>query len=265
VQKGEFRHAAKPIDTAAVGYLRYVTIGSGRTPIILLVEDEAALREAVERHLVGQGFTVVTAATISQARAATWEHQPDLMLLDVLLPDGSGYELCAELRAATTAPIIYLTALGQDRSVVRGLEAGGDDYISKPFSLEVLTARINAQLRRIGAPRAARIDLPPLHLDFVSGRVSLEGRQIKLSKIELQLLGYFAAHAGIGATQEELLSSVWGDNSGVPTNTVRQHVSSLRRKLGLDAASPFELVHTPDKRYVFQQVRFPTTGQRAEP
>jgi DNA-binding response OmpR family regulator len=233
-----------------------VVNGSGRPPIVLIVEDEAALRDAVERHLSNQGFSVVSAGTIAGARAAVWEHQPDLLLLDVLLPDGSGYELCAELRTITTAPIIYLTALGQDRAVVRGLEAGGDDYIAKPFSLEVLTARVNAQLRRLGSPRAARIDLPPLHLDFVSGRVSLEGRLIKLSKIELQLLGYFAVHAGIGATQGELLSAVWGDNSGVPTNTVRQHVSSLRRKLDLNAASAFELVHTVDKRYVFQQVRF---------
>jgi DNA-binding response OmpR family regulator len=178
----------------------------------------------------------------------------------VLLPDGSGYELCAELRPITAAPIIYLTALGHDRAVVKGLEAGGDDYIAKPFSLEVLTARINAQLRRVGSPRAARIDLPPLHLDFVSGKVTLEGRPIKLSKIELQLLGYFAANAGIGATQDELLRAVWGDESGLPTNTVRQHISSLRRKLNLDAASAFELVHTSDKRYVFQQVRFDTVG-----
>lgn len=233
-----------------------MTTASTRAPIILLVEDEPDLREAVERHLSSQGFTVVTADSLAAARAAAWEYQPDLLLLDVLLPDGSGYELCAQLRATTSAPIIYLTALGHDRAVVQGLEAGGDDYIAKPFSLDVLTARVNAHLRRTGSSRWARIDLPPLHLDFVSGRVTLEGRTIKLSRIELQLLGYFAANVGVGATQEELLKAVWGDESGLPTNTVRQHVSMLRRKLGLDAASPFELVHTPDKRYVFQQVRF---------
>jgi DNA-binding response OmpR family regulator len=224
----------------------------------LLVEDEPALREAVERHLTGQGFNVVTADSVAKGRAAAWEHQPDLLLLDVLLPDGSGYELCAELRATTSAPIIYITALGHDRAVVQGLDAGGDDYIAKPFSLDVLTARISAQLRRVGAARWARIDLPPLHLDLVSGRATLEGRAIKLSRIELQLLSFFAANVGVGATQDELLRAVWGDESGLPTNTVRQHVSMLRRKLNLDAASAFELVHTADKRYVFQQVRFDT-------
>jgi DNA-binding response OmpR family regulator len=174
----------------------------------------------------------------------------------VLLPDGSGYELCAKLRPITSAAIIYLTALGQDRAVVRGLDAGGDDYIAKPFNFDVLTARLNSQLRRTASPRAARIDLPPLHLDYLTGRVLLEGREIELTKMELQLLGYFAANVGVGATQEDLLISVWRAKSSTQTNTVRQTVSSLRRKLGLDEASAFELEFTPDKRYVFRQVRF---------
>lgn len=225
-------------------------------PIVLIVEDEVALREAVARHLDQQGFAVIEAGSVQQGLAAVWEHQPDVVLLDVLLPDGSGYELCARLRPITAAAIIYLTALGHDRAVVRGLAVGGDDYIAKPFNLDVLTARINSHLRRAASPRAARIDLPPLHLDYLTGRVVLEGREIVLTKMELQLLGYFAANVGIGATQEELFSSVWQAKVITPTNTVRQTVSSLRRKLGLDAASAFELELTSDKRYVFRQVRF---------
>lgn len=227
-----------------------------RAPRVLIVEDEPALLGAFSRHLEQLGFDVTQAATIQQARAAVWEQLPDVVLLDVLLPDGSGYDLCAELRRMTSAPIIYVTALGQDNAVVRGLAAGGDDYLTKPFSLDVLTARINAQLRRSGAPRALRIELPPLYVDFVTGKVTLEGRVIALSQKELQLLGYFATNAGQGVTQEELLDAVWDDKSGVPTNTVRQHISNLRRKLRLNGASAFELILTADHRYVFQQVRF---------
>jgi len=227
-----------------------------RRPLILVVEDEPELLEVVARHLDQHGFEVLRAGTIAEARAAVWERQPDLLLLDVLLPDGSGYDLCTELRRSMSAPIIYLTALAQDRAVVRGLSAGGDDYIAKPFSLDVLTARINAQLRRHGLSAAMRIDLPPLHLDFVTGKVTLGEDDIDLSKREMQLLAYLAANTGQGFTQEELLERVWDDHSGLPTNTVRQHVSTLRRKLGLDEASAFELVLTPDRRYVFQQVRF---------
>ena len=227
-----------------------------RRPLILMVEDEQELLTVVARHLDQQGFEVLQAGTIAAARTILWERQPDLLLLDVLLPDGSGYDLCAEIRKSMSAPIIYLTALAQDRAVVRGLDAGGDDYIAKPFSLDVLTARINAQLRRHGLSAAMRIDLPPLHLDFVTGKATLAGADIDLSKREMQLLAFLAANTGQGFTQEELLEQVWDDHSGMPTNTVRQHVSMLRRKLSLDEASAFELVLTPDRRYVFQQVRF---------
>lgn len=233
-----------------------MTGGTGRTPIVLVVEDEVPLRHAVVRHLTEQGFNVIEAGSVAEGQAAVWEHQPDVVLLDVLLPDGSGYDLCAKLRPITSAAIIYLTALGQDVAVVRGLDAGGDDYIAKPFNLDVLTARINSQLRRTTSPRVARIDVPPLHLDYLTGRVVLDGREVELTKMELQLLGYFAANLGVGATPDELLTSVWRAKAVTPTNTVRQTVSSLRRKLGLDAAAAFELEFTPDKRYVFRQVRF---------
>ncbi len=233
-----------------------MTGATGRTPIVLVVEDEVPLRHAVARHLGDQGFVVIEAGSVAEGQAAVWEHQPDVVLLDVLLPDGSGYDLCAKLRPITSAAIIYLTALGQDVAVVRGLDAGGDDYIAKPFNLDVLTARINSQLRRTTSPRVARIDLPPLHLDYLTGRVVLEGREIALTKMELQLLGFFAANVGIGATQDELLLSVWRAKAVTQTNTVRQTVSSLRRKLRLDAAAAFELEFTADKRYVFRQVRF---------
>lgn len=229
---------------------------SSRTPIVLIVEDEVPLRESVGRHLTSSGFAVVEAGSVAEGLASAWEHQPDVILLDVLLPDGSGYELCAKLRPITAAPIIYLTALGQDRNIVAGLATGADDYIAKPFGLEVLAARIQAQLRRTSAPRKGRIDLPPLHLDYLTGEVVLDGREVYLTKMELQLLGYFATNVGVGATQSELLAAVWRSKADIATNTVRQTVSSLRKKLSLNQGSAFELEMAADKRYVFRQVRF---------
>ena len=230
-----------------------------RAPIVLVVEDEAPLRESVCRHLSASGFTVIEAGSVGSGLAAAWEHQPDVVLIDVLLPDGSGYELCTRLRPITAAAIIYITALGQDRNVVQGLATGADDYIAKPFSLDVLVARIQAQLRRTASPRKGRIDLPPLHLDFLTGQVILEGREVALTKMELQLLGFFATNVGVGASQAELLTAVWRSKADIPTNTVRQTVSSLRKKLGLHPGSAFELEMSPDKRYVFRQVRFDPT------
>jgi DNA-binding response OmpR family regulator len=227
-----------------------------RRPLILIVEDEPALLNAMSHHLADEGFAVAQAGTAALAREVLWTRQPDLILLDVLLPDGSGFDLCAEIRPATSAPIVYVTALGKDREVVRGFEAGGDDYICKPFSLDVLTARVNAHLRRHSSPASTRLDLPPLHLDFLTGRVSLNDVEADLTKREIQLLAYFATRVGRGSTQEEILATVWGDRSGLPTNTVRQHISTLRRKLGLGPGSAFELVCMPDGRYVFQQLRF---------
>ncbi len=125
-----------------------------RAPIVLVVEDEVPLRQSVARHLDASGFTVVEAGSVAEGLAAAWEQQPDVILLDVLLPDGSGYDLCARLRPITSAPIIYLTALGQDRHIVEGLGDRADDYIPKPFSLEVLTP--GSRLSCVARPRRAR-------------------------------------------------------------------------------------------------------------
>lgn len=225
------------------------------SPYVLVVEDEPALAQAIREHLTSVGFVVELAGTITEARQVTAERDPDLVVLDVLLPDGSGYDFCAELRRTTPAAIIYTSALGQDNAVVRGLDAGGDDYLAKPFSLEVLTARINAQLRRRSRATVLRLDLPPLHMDLVSGSVVLSGREVELSQRELQLLAFLAGHIGQGFTEAELLAAVWNDTSGLPTNTVRQHISRLRRKLRLDDQAAFEITRNA-QRYRLSQMQF---------
>jgi DNA-binding response OmpR family regulator len=222
------------------------------------VEDQAELASVIQRRLEAEGYEVTTVGTVAAARAKLLADHQDLLLLDVMLPDGSGLDLAVQARELTAAPIIFLTALSDDAAVVKGLAAGGDDYITKPFSLDVVAARVGSQLRRAGPGTAAQIDLPPLRIDLLAGLATLNGVPLKLTGTELKLLGFFAANAGRGFTQDQLLQAVWNDTSGVPTNTVRVHISNLRRKLKLDQDSPFELALTDDLRYVFQRVSFPT-------
>jgi len=226
-----------------------------RKPRILLVEDEIDVLSLNSRHLEAQGYETLCAKTLAQAKKFLWEAVPDLVVLDVQMPDGSGYDFCSEIREITTAPIIFLTCLTEDKSIVRGLSSGGDDYITKPYSLDVLSARIMALLRR-NRFGFGHIEMPPLHLDFLTGRVSLYGEEIDLSPKEIQLLAYFIDNAGRAFSVEELYQLLWGTDSDVKTNTVRVHISRLRNKLRMDGGSPFELSCTPDKRYMFQKVVF---------
>ena len=177
---------------------------------ILLVEDEAAVSALNQRHLESTGYRVISARTIKEARAAVWERHPDLVILDVLLPDGSGYDFCEEFRKCSTAPVLFLTCMGQDCDVVRGLGSGGDDYLTKPYSMEVLLARVTAILRRNGLQHGGIIELPPLSINLQTGRVMLSGEIIPLSPKEMQLLAFLAVNTGREFSSEELYHAVWG-------------------------------------------------------
>ncbi|MDR1441400.1 MAG: response regulator transcription factor [Bifidobacteriaceae bacterium] len=223
---------------------------------ILIVEDEAELANVVARHLAKEGYQVAVAGSIAEARAILRTHSQNLVVLDVMLPDGSGFDLAPEIRRTSSAPIIFATALGEDSSVVKGLEAGGDDYITKPFNLGVLSARVKSLLRRSGVGAPAPIELPPLRIDLLTGTATIGERDLRLTSTELKLLALFATNPGRGFTQAELLELVWQDTSGVVTNTVRVHISKLRGKLGQEENPPFELVLTDDHRYAFQRLTF---------
>jgi DNA-binding response OmpR family regulator len=223
---------------------------------ILLVEDEAELAGVVARHLEDEGYKVTVTGTVEETREVLKERPQSLVILDVLLPDGSGFDLAPEIRRITSAPIIFATALGEDSSVVKGLAMGGDDYITKPFNLRVLSARIKSLLRRSGVGAPAPIELPPLRIDLLTGAVSIYNKPVRLTATELKLLALFATNPGRGFTQAELLEQVWNDTSGLPTNTVRVHISKLRRKLGQWPNPPFELVLTDDHQYTFQRLTF---------
>lgn len=227
-----------------------------RNPRILMIEDETDVLSLNKRHFEEQGYEVDAARTLGEARIKLWERPPDLVLLDVMMPDGTGFDFCAELRRVTTAPIIYLTCLGSNEHIIKGLMGGGDDYIVKPYNLDVLSARVAARLRRQGLFSAGRIELAPLTIDLRSGRVTLEGRDVPLAQKELQILAHLAGNAGQEFSAEELYRAVWGEPIGAYKNTVKTHISNLRRKLKLDDGSPFELCMTSSRKYLFLKVMF---------
>lgn len=232
-----------------------------RKPIVLMVEDEDDVLALNARHLEELGCEVLSARTLAEARASLWERPPDLVLLDVRMPDGSGCDFCAEIRQVTTAPILYLTCMTEDEHIVHGLNAGGDDYIAKPYRLDVLAARVTAHLRRRGFAALGRIEMPPLVVELISGRATLDGEAISLSPKELQLLAFFMENAGQAFSEEELYAALWDAGSPPHTKTVRTHISRMRKKLRLDDDdSAFELFFTPDGRYLFQKVRFEEEG-----
>jgi DNA-binding response OmpR family regulator len=230
---------------------------SGTT--ILIVEDDSELSSNNKKHLEWQGYGVVTADTLSAARDIVRSAPPDLILLDVQMPDGSGYDFCAEIRNFTAAPIIFLTCRDTNEDIIRGLQSGGDNYITKPFDLGVLSTYVYAALRRndkFGALESAAgiIELPPMTINRQNGQVALNGKNIALSPKELQLLAYFATHAGREFTSDELLEAVWGEMPGITTNTVKVHISRIKKKLRLDDTSAFKIRCTRKRGYVFSKI-----------
>lgn len=223
---------------------------------ILIVEDEQKVSSFNQEYLEGQGYAVSVAETICHARLLLEERPVDLFLLDVMLPDGLGFDFCTELRQKTNAPIIFLTSRDENESIVKGLMQGGDDYISKPYDLTILGARIAAQLRRKGLEFAGRIELPPLSIDVLSGIVILENKQISLPPKELQLLCCLALSAGRRVSGEELYRRTWGAEDNDWKGIVSVNISRLRKHLGLDDGSVFEITGSKQMEYVLRKVLF---------
>jgi DNA-binding response OmpR family regulator len=211
---------------------------------ILLVEDERAITEPLAEALEREGFEPRVAGTASDALASARSDPPDLVLLDIGLPDGSGLDVCRELRKDGDVPIIMLTARGAEADRVLGLELGADDYIVKPFSAREVTARVRAVLRRAAPSDSGdAIEIGDLRLDPSRHEAVLAGKPLELSRKEYELLKTLMGEAGRVITREALIEQVWDMNWFGSTKTLDVHVSGLRRKLDDDAQDP-RYIHT---------------------
>ena len=215
-------------------------------PVILLVEDEEAITEPLAEALDREGFQPQVAGTAREALEQARGTPPDLVLLDIGLPDGSGLDVCRELRRDVEVPIIMLTARGSEADRVAGLELGADDYVVKPFSAREVAARVRAVLRRSGPSSGdgtEPITIGELRLDQARHEASLAGTPLELSRKEFELLRTLMVEAGSVITREALIDQVWDMNWFGSTKTLDVHISGLRKKLGDDPRSP-SYIHT---------------------
>ncbi|MCF6505841.1 response regulator transcription factor [Blastococcus sp. MG754426] len=213
-------------------------------PQLLVVEDDERIRSALIRALRDRGHAVSSAGTALDGLRQAVDGRPDLVVLDLGLPDLDGGELLRMLRAVSSVPVIVATARDDDGSIVRVLDAGADDYVRKPYSADQLDARIRAVLRRSGAADREETELRigDLTVDPRGRRVSYAGRAVELAPREFDLLAYLAARAGAVVPRRELLAEVWQLPYGGPDKTVDVHLSWLRRKLGAEGARMLQTV-----------------------
>jgi DNA-binding response OmpR family regulator len=213
-------------------------------PQVLLVEDDAPIRGMLVDALVQRDYTVISAATGMAGLAMAVEDRPDIVLLDLGLPDVDGLQVLAMLRAVSEVPVVVATARDDDSSVVRALDGGADDYVVKPFSAEHVEARLRAVLRRSGTPATPpRTQVGELVVDPAARQASLAGRELDLSPKEFEVLAYLIDRPDRVVTKRELLTEVWQQPYGGPDKTVDVHLSWLRRKLGETAQAP-RYLHT---------------------
>ena len=214
---------------------------------ILVVDDEPTLRETLVDALESDGFRVVAAADGRQALATFRSEQPDLVLLDLMLPELSGIEVCRIIRQESGVPIVMLTAKDSELDKVVGLELGADDYVTKPFSLRELSARIRALFRRaekqaVEAPPAV-VDLGRVQADLAGHRLLRDGQTVPIKPKAFELLAFLLRHPGQVFTRDQLLEHVWGYDYAGETRTVDVHVHWLRSQIEDDPGKP-QLIHT---------------------
>ena len=223
------------------------------TARILVVDDEAQLRRAVTRSLEGHGYHVRGAEDGASALSAFEAFKPDVVLLDLMLPGMDGVTVCRELRGKHHTPIIILSVIGEEASKVAALDAGADDYLTKPFGMDELLARIRVALRRGTSDRAQEpvISLAGLVIDLGRRAVALDGREVRLTPTEYALLKYLTTNAGKVLTHAMILREVWGAEYAHDTHVLRTCVNQLRAKLGDDPSAPRFIRTDPGVGYRF--------------
>jgi DNA-binding response OmpR family regulator len=224
---------------------------------IAIVEDEVDLASLIEYHLTRQGFQAQILNGSKGTLKALEQARPDLILLDVMLPEMDGFDLCRLIRGSTAlgrTPVLFLTARADEVDRVLGLEIGGDDYMTKPFSPRELIARVKAHLRRgsmDNEPEA--VEIGPFRLDRAGRRVSLSGRLLELTSTEFQLLEFFVTHSGRAYNREQLLDAVWGEQRFVTPRTVDVHVRRLRELIEEQPDNPRYLTTVRGFGYRFEE------------
>ncbi len=211
--------------------------------VVMVVEDEESYQDALNIGLSVEGFVVMAASTISQARELMTTTKPDLVLLDVMLPDGSGIDYCREIYDTSRIPVIMVTARTSEVDVVLGLEIGAADYVTKPYRLRELVARMRAVLRRpLAATEEEIITFGDLRIDLVRRTVTRRSTEIEMSRKEFDLLALFAGRLGQVVTREVCLDTLWWGLELSDTRTLDTHVKRLRQKIEDDPANPRHLI-----------------------
>ncbi len=221
---------------------------------ILIVDDEPETIKYLSANLRARGYEVLTAEDGRTALQVFQESVVDLIILDIMMPGPDGFEVCQAIRRQSNVPIIMLSARGREKDVVRALDLGADDYLTKPFGVEEMLARVRAVLRRaVQAPTAPRppLTIGELTIDFAARRVTVSGREIQLTPTEYDLLSHLALNAGRVLTHRALLQAVWGPEYGDETEYLWTYIRRLRRKIEPDPTTPRYILTHPGVGYSF--------------
>jgi two-component system KDP operon response regulator KdpE len=220
---------------------------------ILVCDDEAQILRALRVILRDAGFDVVPAATAAEALDAVAVRPPDAAIIDLVLPDGDGVDVCRSIREWSEMPIIVLSAVGEEAEKVRALNAGADDYVTKPFGASELIARVGAALRRVRPAETEEpvVSVDGLQIDLAARRVTRDDEDVHLTPIEFDLLRTLVRNRGRLMTRRLLLTEVWGRGYADDTHVLRVHIANLRRKIEVDAAEPRLITTDPGVGYRF--------------
>jgi DNA-binding response OmpR family regulator len=224
--------------------------------LILVVDDDIRMLRMMKRMLELEGFQVITAGGGEAALRIFEKEAPALVLLDIMMPDMDGYTVCRRIREFSQVPIIMVTAKGDDKEKVEGLEIGADDYVTKPFSASELVARVRAVLRRIGIqerPKEAVFRYKGLVIDFTSHRVMVDDRELNLTSTEYKLISYISLNAGRVVTPDQLLNKVWGEQYLGSPHLLQVNIARLRKKMGDSAKKPEYILTRPGIGYIIQK------------
>ena len=221
-------------------------------PVVVLIEDEPQIRRFLRATLTGQGYRLFEAGTAADGLVEVASRQPDVVIIDLGLPDLDGLEVIRRLREWSKVPVIVLSARGQERDKVGALDAGADDYVSKPFSASELLARLRVALRHAAGAaheESAAFKVGELQVDLLRRHVTVAGNEIRLTPIEYKLLTTLVKHAGKVVTHQQLLRDVWGPSHDDQSHYVRVYMAHLRHKIEAEAARPRYLLTEPGVGY----------------